>query len=81
MSRWILFIFFWIVWLAMLVGAIVIVVMAPRCKAEPTPPWYQDTTVYEVNVEKFGGDLKGMFNSSLQQSIVAVQYFHSARCD
>ena len=52
-ARWVLFIIFWIVWIAMLVGAILIVVNAPRCKPEPTPKWYQDTVVYELNAEEF----------------------------
>lgn len=43
----------------MLVGAIVIVIMAPRCKDEPSPPWYQDTTIYEADVAKFGGNIEG----------------------
>lgn len=41
--RWFLFILFWAAWLAMLVSAIVIIVLAPRC----TPPlhWMQDSTI------------------------------------
>lgn len=34
--RWILFILFWGVWIAMLAGAISIIVFAPKCAA-PTP--------------------------------------------
>lgn len=34
--RWILFIFFWGLWIAMLAGAIAIIVYAPKCAA-PTP--------------------------------------------
>ncbi|CRK91646.1 CLUMA_CG005296, isoform A [Clunio marinus] len=34
--RWILFIFFWALWIAMLAGAISIIVFAPKCAA-PTP--------------------------------------------
>ncbi|XP_077966822.1 amino acid transporter heavy chain SLC3A2-like [Styela clava] len=59
-ARWILFIVFWAGWVGMLVGAIIIVVTAPRCKEEPTPPWHQDTVVYEADVKKFAGDLAGM---------------------
>jgi len=43
----------------MLVGAILIVVNAPRCKPEPQPQWYQDTVVYELNAKEFAGGLKG----------------------
>lgn len=34
--RWVLFIFFWALWIAMLLGAIAIIVYAPKCAA-PTP--------------------------------------------
>lgn len=34
--RWVLFIFFWALWIAMLAGAIAIIVYAPKCAA-PTP--------------------------------------------
>lgn len=59
-ARWILFIIFWAGWVGMLVGAIIIVVTAPRCKEEPTPPWHQDTVVYQADVKKFADDLAGM---------------------
>lgn len=34
--RWVFFISFWLLWLGMLVGAIVIIIMAPKC-APPAP--------------------------------------------
>lgn len=34
--RWVLFIFFWTLWIAMLLGAVAIIVYAPKCAA-PTP--------------------------------------------
>lgn len=37
--RWIFFILFWFLWIAMLAGAILIILKAPKCSA-PTPlPW------------------------------------------
>lgn len=40
--RWILFILFWGLWVAMLVGAILIIIDAPKCAApEPLPWWKQ----------------------------------------
>ena len=59
-ARWVLFILFWVAWVGMLVGAIVIVVNAPRCKEKPKPQWYQDTIVYEVNPDDFAGGLEGI---------------------
>lgn len=39
--RWILFVAFWALWIAMLVGAVMIIVLAPKCAA-PTPlAWYE----------------------------------------
>uniref|UniRef100_H2Y6E5 Glycosyl hydrolase family 13 catalytic domain-containing protein n=1 Tax=Ciona savignyi TaxID=51511 RepID=H2Y6E5_CIOSA len=59
-ARWVLFILFWLVWIGMLVGAILIVVNAPRCIPEPVPQWYQDTVVYEADVSEFAADFNGM---------------------
>ncbi|KAG5672183.1 hypothetical protein PVAND_002333 [Polypedilum vanderplanki] len=39
--RWFLFVLFWLAWIGMLVGAIAIIVLAPKCAA-PTPlVWYK----------------------------------------
>lgn len=52
-ARWLLFILFWLVWVGMLVGAIVIVIQAPRCKPDPELEWYQKEIGYVVD-ETFG---------------------------
>lgn len=52
-ARWLLFILFWLVWVGMLVGAIVIVIQAPRCKPDPELAWYQTEVSYVVD-ETFG---------------------------
>lgn len=39
--RWILFIAFWALWVGMLVGAILIIVLAPKCAAPIPLSWYQ----------------------------------------
>jgi len=48
-ARWLLFILFWLVWVGMLVGAIVIVIQAPRCKPDPELAWYQAEVGYAVD--------------------------------
>lgn len=53
-ARWLLFILFWLVWVGMLVGAIVIVIQAPRCKPDPELAWYQTEVTYVVNEKTFG---------------------------
>ena len=59
-ARWALFIIFWIIWFAMLIGAILIVINAPRCKPEPKQQWYKDNIAYEVNPKEFAGGIKGI---------------------
>lgn len=47
--RWVFFISFWLLWLGMLVGAIVIIIMAPKC-APPAPrTWWEQGPLTEVN--------------------------------
>lgn len=64
--RMFLFVFFWIAWIAMLVGAVVIILLAPRCPPAPRLDWYQKRAMYQVDVETFKdsdgdgvGDFKG----------------------
>lgn len=66
--RWSLFIFFWIGWAAMLVGAIVIVVLAPKCPPPKPLTYWQKGVVYHTEVKSFQdgqsnqdgkGDIKG----------------------
>lgn len=66
--RWFLFVLFWLLWIAMLAGAIIIIVMAPKC-ASPAPlKWWEQSPLYQVFVPAFKdgeetedgiGDLKG----------------------
>lgn len=39
--RWIFFIGFWLVWLGMLLGAVLIIIDAPKCAAPEPLPWYK----------------------------------------
>lgn len=49
--RWILFIIFWLGWVAMLVLAIIIIVQTPRCPPKETLHWVQESAIlqYDVN--------------------------------
>ncbi|XP_054849058.1 4F2 cell-surface antigen heavy chain [Eublepharis macularius] len=67
-TRWVLLILFWLGWLGMLAGAIVIIVQAPRCKELPQQKWWQKGGIYRIqSVESFQdsnadgeGDLLGL---------------------
>ncbi|KAM6959624.1 solute carrier family 3 member 2a [Tautogolabrus adspersus] len=60
-TRWVLLILFWLGWLGMLAGAIVIIVQAPRCKPIPEMNWWNEGPLYQVSdVEAFSEGLKGI---------------------
>ncbi|XP_030424501.1 4F2 cell-surface antigen heavy chain [Gopherus evgoodei] len=67
-TRWALLILFWLGWLGMLAGAIVIIVQAPRCKELPPQEWWHKGGIYRIHaLEAFQdsdadgvGDLAGM---------------------
>jgi solute carrier family 3 protein 2 len=73
--RWFLFIFFWLLWVAMLAGAVTIIIMAPKC-ASPAPlKWWEQSPLYEVFVPAFKdgdesgdgiGDLEGKLECGFQ---------------
>ncbi|XP_012223459.1 alpha-glucosidase [Linepithema humile] len=60
--RWALFILFWLLWAAMLAGAIAIIVMAPKCSApEPKKLWEESPIIQlDASTDSFNGDLKGL---------------------
>lgn len=61
-TRWALLVLFWLGWLGMLAGAIVIIVQAPRCKPLPEMNWWDFGPLYQIgDVNAFAGPsgLKG----------------------
>lgn len=75
--RLVLHVAFWIVWVTMLVVAVVIIFLAPRCPHRPVLKWYDKETVYEIFPKSFKdsvedprggdgvGDIKGKAHSVL----------------
>ncbi|RZF45929.1 hypothetical protein LSTR_LSTR008306 [Laodelphax striatellus] len=52
-TRWILFNLFWLIWIAMLAGAIAIIVLAPKCYAPPPREWWEQSPMYEIDIRNF----------------------------
>ncbi|XP_004713549.1 4F2 cell-surface antigen heavy chain [Echinops telfairi] len=47
-TRWALLVLFWLGWLGMLAGAVVIIVQAPRCRPLPQQKWWHKGALYRV---------------------------------
>uniref|UniRef100_A0A023G002 alpha-glucosidase n=1 Tax=Amblyomma parvum TaxID=251391 RepID=A0A023G002_AMBPA len=57
--RMALFVLFWLLWVAMLVGAIAIIVLTPRCAPPPQLAWWQSSPVYNVDVASYTDNSDG----------------------
>lgn len=56
--RWVLFLLFWAVWIAMLLGAIAIIVYAPKCAA-PTPlVWWKKGPLLTITGNETPGEIE-----------------------
>ncbi|KAF7412271.1 maltase A2 isoform X1 [Vespula maculifrons] len=65
--RWFLFISFWVLWIAMLAGAIAIIVMAPKCVAPKPKKWWEESPIVRLQFsDSPTKDLKG-FKSLLDE--------------
>ena len=47
-TRWALLLLFWLGWLAMLLGAVLIVLQAPRCRDLPATNWWNHGPLYRI---------------------------------
>lgn len=60
-TRWVLLVLFWLGWVGMLAGAIVIIVQAPSCKPIPEMNWWNEGPLYQISdVEAFSDGLEGV---------------------
>ncbi|XP_060919087.1 amino acid transporter heavy chain SLC3A2-like [Labrus mixtus] len=71
-TRWALLVVFWLGWLGMLGGAVLIILQAPRCRELPATNWWNEGPLYQIgNIQAFtdARDLKGVEQkvSSLSQ--------------
>ncbi|XP_023315848.1 neutral and basic amino acid transport protein rBAT-like isoform X1 [Trichogramma pretiosum] len=51
--RMFLFLAFWVLWVAMLAGAIAIIVWAPKCPAPEPRKWWEESPMIEINHKEF----------------------------
>ena len=78
--RWILFILFWVIWVAMLAASIVIIIYAPKCPSPEPKEWWQKNAMYKVDVKNFDdGTLNGLKDNLdlLVESGVGTVYISS----
>ncbi|RVE60586.1 hypothetical protein OJAV_G00182620 [Oryzias javanicus] len=60
-TRWVLLVLFWLGWVGMLAGAIVIIVQAPRCKPIPEMNWWNEGPLYQIDdLDAFCGGMKNL---------------------
>ncbi|XP_061781133.1 solute carrier family 3 member 2b [Nerophis lumbriciformis] len=62
-TRWALLVLFWLGWLGMLGGAVLIILQAPRCRDLPATYWWNQGPLYQVGrVQSFtdAGNLQGV---------------------
>ncbi|XP_024430123.2 amino acid transporter heavy chain SLC3A2 [Desmodus rotundus] len=59
-TRWALLLLFWVGWLGMLAGAVVIIVRAPRCRELPEQSWWHKGALYRIgDLQAFQGQDAG----------------------
>lgn len=59
-TRWALLVLFWLGWLGMLAGAVVIIVRAPRCRELPAQSWWHKGALYRIgDLQAFQGQKDG----------------------
>ncbi|KAM9500250.1 amino acid transporter heavy chain SLC3A2-like [Clarias gariepinus] len=60
-TRWLLLVLFWLGWIGMLAGAVVIIVQAPRCKPIPEMHWWDEGLLYKIaDVKGYSDNIKGL---------------------
>lgn len=68
--RWFLFIAFWVLWAAMLFGAVAIIYAAPKCDPPPARTWWQEGPLTEMPPETDISKLKQIKKNGIQGVII-----------
>ncbi|KAM6909557.1 solute carrier family 3 member 2a [Xenentodon cancila] len=86
-TRWVLLILFWLGWVGMLAGAIVIIVQAPRCKPIPEMNWWNEGPLYQISdLDAFSNGMEGLEAkldgmTQLKVKGLVVGPFHTVQAD
>ncbi|XP_053198896.1 solute carrier family 3 member 2a [Scomber japonicus] len=86
-TRWVLLVLFWLGWVGMLAGAIVIIVQAPRCKPIPEMNWWNQGPLYQIsNFMSFSGGMADAEKkldeiNQLKVKAVVVGPLHTVQAD
>ncbi|XP_053985103.1 neutral and basic amino acid transport protein rBAT [Hylaeus volcanicus] len=74
--RWFLFITFWLIWLAMLAGAIAIVAMAPKCSAPKPKEWWETSPIVQLDPAETGShnlrEMGSLLDTLKEQNVDAI---------
>lgn len=65
--RTFLFILFWVIWFAMLIGSIVIVAMAPGCPATASLPWWKKSSMANVKFPVIAETLDDYIDNTMEK--------------
>lgn len=86
-TRFALLILFWLGWVGMLAGAIVIIVQAPRCKPIPEMNWWNEGPLYQISdTDAFSDGMTGVeakLDSINQLKVKGLVFgpFHTLQAD
>lgn len=78
-TRWALLILFWLGWIGMLAGAIVIIVQAPRCKPLPSLKWWQKGAIYQIGAVESFDDTKGNRTGNIAGVKARIDYLSALK--
>jgi len=68
--RWVLFILFWACWVGMLVGAVMIIINAPKCAPPEPKTWWEEGPLAEVDTLVSESDMKSFEKAGARGFIV-----------
>jgi len=69
--RWSLFIMFWVLWFAMLAGAIAIIILAPKCAINQDSALVENPIIYEIDIGK--SDSQGSSLTVLNDHVLSMK--------